>query len=465
MFLSMVIAPEPGRRFQPLTTEMYLQRFNVAASRAKDQMWLFHSVTLEDVSNPSCMRFQLLDYCYGVAARAEETDERAVTQLVPEDRLVEPFDSLFEQRVCNRLLDRGYTVLPQYPVEGYHIDLVVVGAKARLAVECDGDEWHGPDAYEADLGRQRELERCGWRFMRIRESAFYVDPAEALAPLWEALEELEIRPSDWIAPDPEPEPGVAARDADPAEPGADHPPPTDAPDHGPADPGAVDTEAGEGGPAEPATQAPPQPPVSAAVTQPNSQGSGHAPEPARSVDSNQSVSGHSNGLARYEEFTGNTVPALEATRDQLLDGLVAVVEVEGPVIGHRLHQAYVKASGGLRVGKQIRKTLNSAVSAAVRRGLLVEENPLSETGVRPKTYRLPDQPGVRPRELGPRQLEEVPPAELAAVMRQVHDKVAGRDREAFFRGTLELLGLKRLTRNTEQRLVEVWRLLGNGEAV
>src|SRR5699024_485209 len=101
----------------------------------------------------------------------------------------------------NRIADRGFTVLPQVEALEYRIDLVVVGARGRLAVECDGDEWHGRDAFERDLARQRELERCGWTFFRVRESAFYVDQAAALAPLWDLLEELDIRPSDWIDTD------------------------------------------------------------------------------------------------------------------------------------------------------------------------------------------------------------------------------------------------------------------------
>jgi very-short-patch-repair endonuclease len=208
MFLSMVAAPDPDRRPGALTRELYVQRYNVAASRAKDQMWLFHTVALADVGNPEDMRFQLLDYCYGVIARTHSEDDRVITQAVPEDVHIAPFDSLFEQRVFNRLYDHGYTVIPQYPAEGYNIDLVVVGAQRRLAVECDGDNWHGPDAYERDLARQRDLERCGWQFHRIRESAFYVDQAAALSGLWESLEELGIRPSgspSKVTPTPDPE--------------------------------------------------------------------------------------------------------------------------------------------------------------------------------------------------------------------------------------------------------------------
>src|SRR5699024_1807098 len=65
MFLSMVAAVEPERRLSALTADQYVQRYNVAASRAKDQMWVFHSMPLSELTNPEDMRFQLLDYCYG----------------------------------------------------------------------------------------------------------------------------------------------------------------------------------------------------------------------------------------------------------------------------------------------------------------------------------------------------------------------------------------------------------------
>jgi hypothetical protein len=61
-------------------------------------------------------------------------------------------------------------------------------------VECDGDYWHGPNQYDADMERQRVLERCGWQFFRVRGSAFYLNPESALEQLWETLEDLDIHP-------------------------------------------------------------------------------------------------------------------------------------------------------------------------------------------------------------------------------------------------------------------------------
>ena len=86
----------------------------------------------------------------------------------------------------------GLKAIPQFRVAEYRIDLVVEGIKARLAVECDGDQWHGPEEYERDQWRQRVLERAGWRFWRIRGSTFYRDPEQAMEPLWQILEEMSI---------------------------------------------------------------------------------------------------------------------------------------------------------------------------------------------------------------------------------------------------------------------------------
>lgn len=97
----------------------------------------------------------------------------------------------------------------------------------------------------------------------------------------------------------------------------------------------------------------------------------------------------------------------------MVTNVVRIVECEGPIAGHRLHQVYVKAAGGRRVGKEIARQLNQAITVAERRGLIVSENPLRQAGVKPKTFRTPTQPRVHPRDLGPRTLESVPPAELA----------------------------------------------------
>ncbi len=434
MFLSMVAAPEPGRRRAALTRDLYVQRYNVAASRAKDQMWLFHSVRLEDLgSNSEDMRFRLLEYCYGVE-RSAGTDE-GVTEPLPEHVRVAPFESVFQQQVCNRLLERGFTVVPQVNALGYPLDLVVIGGTTRLAVECDGSSWDGPAAYWRDMAAQREIERCGWTVVRVRESEFIIEPARALRPVWEILRRLGIHPRNGSGEldtqsdvgDLDVEDGPVTRDSIKGSSVEEHPVEDDLADSEATVDDAPDVVKGDrAGQADVA--APAGVPAVTASEQP---------------------------LPPYRAFRGSLVPVDVAQPTDLIDGLVAIVAVEGPVLGHRLHSVYVRSAEGMRVGHQIAKVLNSAVTTAVRQRRIVQDDPLLESGVRPRTFRFPDQPPVLVRELGPRLFEHVPPAELAAVMHAAGELVGWDNIEQVFRATLGRYGVRRMGSNVHARLTAV----------
>jgi very-short-patch-repair endonuclease len=157
-------------------------------------MWLFHSVGLEQLSAVD-LRASLLSYVLNPPPALPRTIPSDVTADDPHPA----FRSLFDQRVFLRIRERGFHVTPGVEVNGRNIDLVITGAKGRLAVECDGQDWQGTEAQrEADLDRERELKRAGWRFWRVRESEFGYDPDAALATLWETLERLDIRPQDAL---------------------------------------------------------------------------------------------------------------------------------------------------------------------------------------------------------------------------------------------------------------------------
>lgn len=189
VFLSMVVAD----RRRAVTAREWQRRFNVAASRGRDQMWLFHSVT-PDLLSPTDLRRSLLSYMSNPPAPLAVA---RFDDLTWDSAMRDPFESRFEQRVFVALRDKGFHVTPQVDVNGRRIDLVVSGAKGRLAVECDGDGWHtGREEQLADLDRELELHRAGWMFWRVRESEFYVDPAAALSGLWTTLESRGIKPGD-----------------------------------------------------------------------------------------------------------------------------------------------------------------------------------------------------------------------------------------------------------------------------
>lgn len=197
IFMSLVAAA--NERIGALAQEKDKRRFNVAASRAREQMWLFHSVTRNDLSN-ICLRKRLLNHFYDTSVRevagisVEDLQLKAHVADRWSEQPPNPFDSWFEVDVALQIAGRGYTVLPQFEFAGKIIDLVIQGGAAQLAVECDGDHWHGRDQYEDDMQRQRMLERCNWVFFRVRESSYRIDKEKALEQLWRMLELRGIYP-------------------------------------------------------------------------------------------------------------------------------------------------------------------------------------------------------------------------------------------------------------------------------
>ncbi len=202
IFLSLVIAPNV--QYRALTRLPDLRRFNVAMSRARDQVWLFHSVKPHDLG-PDDLRRRLVSFFESPQNAAIDALFEDLDRLEREARgprrlgtQPDPYESWFEVDVALELSRRKFRVRPQVEVAGRRIDLVVEGRDARIAVECDGDNWHGPEQYERDMARQRQLERAGWTFVRVRESDFYADRQRAVNAVIEACEQLGIRPWDFV---------------------------------------------------------------------------------------------------------------------------------------------------------------------------------------------------------------------------------------------------------------------------
>jgi very-short-patch-repair endonuclease len=113
----------------------------------------------------------------------------------PSAELVDLFQSEFERAVFLALVDLGYRVIPQVGSVGFSIDMVVEGeAGRRLAIECDGDQYHGPERWADDMRRQRILERVGWSFWRCFGSNYRIDQEGVMDDLIQTLERMQIKP-------------------------------------------------------------------------------------------------------------------------------------------------------------------------------------------------------------------------------------------------------------------------------
>lgn len=189
IFLSLVTAHNHNRT--ALVKPEDERRFNIAVSRAKEQIWLFHSVQLDDLSNTSDLRYKLLDHF------KNHNSHQSILNTPIERRMgtqPEPFDSWFEVDVYNDIVRKQLSVIPQYEIAKgkYRIDLVALFPDGtKIAIECDGDKWHGSEQHQNDIMRQKVLERCGWQFFRVRGYEYYTNRVKALEPLWEMIPEIE----------------------------------------------------------------------------------------------------------------------------------------------------------------------------------------------------------------------------------------------------------------------------------
>jgi hypothetical protein len=75
-----------------------------------------------------------------------------------------------------------------------HRFVVEGSGERRLAVECGGDKFHGPERWADDMRRQRILERVGWRFWRCWASSFTLDPDACMEDLFATLAGMGIEP-------------------------------------------------------------------------------------------------------------------------------------------------------------------------------------------------------------------------------------------------------------------------------
>jgi very-short-patch-repair endonuclease len=413
IFLSLVIAP--NHHFRALTGLPDQRRFNVAMSRARDQVWLFHSVQLHDLSRDD-LRRRLLHFFLspgqagGLYEELERLEREARRPSRGPGEQPDPYESWFEVDVAKDLLRRKYRVRPQVEVAGYRIDLVVEGLANRLAVECDGEAWHGPEQFEQDMARQRQLERAGWTFVRILESEFYADREIAMRRIIEACEELGIQPigHEEQEVEKEAEGNIAGEEALLEEP-------------------EEKWEQGNLAQAEEYTADRARRDLWPVLIVENSQQL-HFPDPR------------------------------EASPANVRSALRRLIEEEGPITKRLLIRLYVEGCPTLqRASRTVRSLLNQALYNMQKAGEIVVEDELGDRSLESQVLRLAGTPKVRVRSAGRRDLLEIPPSELFLVLDRllVSSNDLLQDEEACCRALLKHYGFSRLTEGRRRHLSKI----------
>lgn len=446
VILSMVMAP--NQRFTPQTKELMVQRYNVAASRAKDQMVLVHSLRATDIKNTSDLRRQLIDYCQNVERGLLNPVEGAVGQVSNDERVV-PFDSLFEQRVHNRIVERGYKVIPQFEpqIDGheYRIDLVVVGPYGKYAIECDGDFWHGgPEAFEKDLIRQEILQRCGWKFFRIPESRFYGDPTY-LDQLWPELEKfvstknVEALPllSEASTP-PTWEDSLAIQIS--SESDEENDSEFDSVSHSSSfNPDDISySSAGELGPRDLYIDG------------------------LRVRELPKPVAREFSWLQSYQSWDREDVSNLSKISRgnwKIMNELKEIIKIEGPILGSYLMRRHYKATGGSSLSSNNENEYIEKLKSLVLREEVIMEEQVSGESIASASFRSADQPPVITRVRGARDLYDIPPREIAMIIRGVMKSrpalSKANAKEDLFRQVLLLLDFTKLTKKVDEHLSRI----------
>ena len=288
--------------------------------------------------------------------------------------------------------------------------------QGRLAVECDGDEWHGLDQWEQDVARQRMLERCGLEFWRVRGSTFYRDRDAALSSLWRELEHRGIRPEGESAMPPQPPNSTATNTSGASDRHDD-----------------LDTEEIED---------------EILLETENSGDEEPFADPACSPSGEFFTEME---WVPYRSWEQRPLPDPHtAALSEVMDGLVEIVRAEGPVMSRRTYALYNKAAGGSRLGRQTVKVMNRALYKAIRLGKVIQ---IVKGAGGNHSLQVPEKQLIVVRSRGPRRLEDIPLAEIAAVREAIKVKRPSYDEEQLVRRLADFYGIVRKTPQVRKTLL------------
>ena len=187
MFISLVDSSEENKSLRLVGEGVegaIRKRYNVAISRAKDQLWIVHSIDKNSLKEGD-LRKELFEYIDSLKENA--FDKTAIENITASD---------FENEVARHLSEKNYTIKQKWRVGSYDIDMVAIYDDKKIAIECDGKTLnHTEEEVIANLEEQEILERCGWEFIRVRASEYFRNPEKAIKDLIIQLDDKGIYPN------------------------------------------------------------------------------------------------------------------------------------------------------------------------------------------------------------------------------------------------------------------------------
>ena len=187
MFISLVDSSEENKSLRLVGEGVegaIRKRYNVAISRAKDQLWIVHSIDKNNLKEGD-LRKELFEYIDSL--KENVFDKTAIENITASD---------FENEVARHLLEKNYTIKQKWRVGSYDIDMVAIYDDKKIAIECDGKTLnHTEEEVITNLEEQEILERCGWEFIRVRASEYFRNPEKAIKDLIIQLDDKGVYPN------------------------------------------------------------------------------------------------------------------------------------------------------------------------------------------------------------------------------------------------------------------------------
>jgi len=393
--------------FGPLSMAGGERRLNVAVTRARCALHVFSTLTHEqiDLRRTKAVGARHLKDFLEVTSRSA-----AVRSSGPEELR---FPSQFERAVHAALTERGFQVHSEVGCGGYRVNLAVCDPDSAgtylLGIELDGPTYGAAKtSRDRDRLRKQVLESLGWRMHRVWSSDWWFDREGELSRLLAAIEEAQRDRRD--PPPPlrvkSPRPEVEALVSSPSQPFA-----------------ALVVEASpvRFASAAPVVSTPPRTPV--------------VPYAAVTLDAKST-----NGEDYYAPRAGPVV------REQL----TRVVTAEGPIHVDIVARRILATWGLAKLTPRSRKRLDEEITSLERGGALVRRGEfLWPRGSDVAAYRVirgPSPDGTA------RDLEDVPPEELANAAEWVLERNLSLDRDTLARETARLFGVFRLGKNVREAI-------------
>lgn len=161
IFLSMVVMPDTD--FRVLNKIKDEQMVNVAMTRAKEQLFLYHSVVSNNLER-DCLRYKLINYCN----HYRKLDTTGLCEVkVSEFKAIEKS----KQEIKQYLLNLDYQVIEDYPIaDDVCCDLLVMNKQGKtMAIDCSGFMRD----YSEGINRKLSLQRVGWQYYHLLPSELF----------------------------------------------------------------------------------------------------------------------------------------------------------------------------------------------------------------------------------------------------------------------------------------------------